>query len=137
MYKMTRKEDGKLVSFEWIPVRQKAFEVIKAKLAMAPVVTHLNFDKPFILYTDVSGGGVGAVLHQKGDDERERIIACASRTFNEHEKKYPIIEQVCLVVVWSVEKFKQYLSIKLFKIVIDHIALETIRTVDLPTRRRA
>jgi len=73
--------------------------VIKAKLVMAPMVAHLNFDKSFILYTNVSGGGIGAVLHQKGDDGREQIITCASRTFNEHEKKYPITEQECLAVV--------------------------------------
>jgi len=79
--------------------RQKAFEAIKAKLATAPVVAHPNFDKSFILYTDASGGGVRAILHQKGDDRRKRIIAYASRTYNEHEKKYPITEQECLVIV--------------------------------------
>ncbi len=137
MYEFTRKENGKLVPFEWMLVRQKAFEVIKVKLAMVPVVAYFNFDKLFILYTDVSGKGVGAVLHQKGDDRREQIITCTSRTFNEHEKKYPIIKQECLAVVWDVKKFKQYLSVKPFKIVTDHIAFETIRTVDLPSGRRA
>ena len=72
------------------------------------------------------GGGIGAVLHQKGDDRKERIIVCASRTYNEHEKKYLITEQEYLAVVWGVEKFKQYLGIKPFKIVTDYMALETI-----------
>ena len=93
---------------------------------MTLVVVHFNFDKPFILYTDTSSGGVRAVLHQKSDNGRERIIACASRTYNKHEKKYPITEQECLAVVWDVEKFKQYLGIKPFKIITDHMALETI-----------
>ena len=137
MYELTREENGKIVPFEWTAARQKAFEIIKAKLATAPVVAHPNFDKSFILYTDASGGGVGAVLHQKGEDGRERIIACASRTYNEHEKKYPITEQECLAVVWGVEKFKQFLSVKPFKIITDHMALETIKTVDLPSGRRA
>src|SRR6266540_2705480 len=52
MYELTREEDGKPVPFEWTSDRQKAFKAIKAKLAMAPVVTHPNFDKPFIFYTD-------------------------------------------------------------------------------------
>ena len=104
---------------------------------MASVVAHPNFDKPFILYMDALGGGVGAVLHQKGEDERERIIACASRTYNKYEKKYPITEQECLAVIWGVEKFKQFLSVKPFKIVTDHMILETIKTVDLPSGRRA
>ncbi len=137
MYELTREENGKVVPFEWTAIRQKAFKTIKAKLATASMVTHLNFDKLFILYTDASDGGVGAVLHQKGEDERERIIACASRTYNEHEKKYPITEQECLAVVWGVEKFKQFLGVKLFKIITDHIALKTIKTVNLPSGRRA
>ncbi len=137
MYELTREEDGKVVPFEWTVTRQKAFETIKAKLAMTPVIAHPNFDKPFILYTDTSGGGVGAVLHQKGEDGRERIIACASKTYNEYEKKYPITEQEYLAVVWGVEKFRQFFSVKLFKIVTDYIALETIKTVDLPSGRRA
>src|SRR6266496_1530684 len=104
MYELTREENSKPVPFEWTAARQKVFEIIKTKLAMASVVAHPDFNKPFILYTDASGGGVGAVLHQKGDDGRERIIVCASRTYNGHEKKYPITEQECLAVVWDVEK---------------------------------
>ena len=90
IYELIREEDGKPISFKWTPARQKVFEVIKAKLVTASVVAHPNFDKLFILYTDASGGSVGAVLYQKDDDGRERIIVCASRTFNEHEKKYSI-----------------------------------------------
>ena len=54
MYELTREENGKLIPFEWTAARQKAFEVIKAKLATTPVVAHPNFDKPFILYIDTS-----------------------------------------------------------------------------------
>src|SRR6266498_4028871 len=137
MYELIREENSKSMLFEWIPERQKTFKVIKAKLATTPVVAHPDFDKPFILYTDASDGGVGVVLHQKGEDRRERIIVYASRTYNEHEKKYPITEQECLAVVWGVEKFKQFLSVRPFKIITDHMALEIIKTVNLPSRRRA
>jgi len=36
-----------------------------------PVVAYSDFEKPFILYTDVSREDVRAVLYQKGDDEKE------------------------------------------------------------------
>ena len=49
---------------------------------MAPIVAYPNFKKPFILYTDASRKGIGAVLYQKDDKDKERIIACASRTLN-------------------------------------------------------
>ncbi len=68
-------------------------------MTTAPVVMHPDFDKLFILYTDASGEDVKAVLYQKEDDGREKLIACTSRAFNEHEKKYLIIEQECLAVV--------------------------------------
>jgi len=65
----------------------------------APVMTHPDFDKPFILYMDVSKEGVRAILHQKGDDGKEQLIICTSRVFNEHEKKYLITEQEYLTIV--------------------------------------
>src|SRR6266498_590719 len=86
MYKLIREENGKSVPFEWIAARQKAFKMIKAKLAMALIATHPDFNKSFNLYMDASGGGVGVVLHQKGDDGRERIITCTSKTYNKHER---------------------------------------------------
>jgi len=71
MYELTRKKNGKPVTFEWMLARQKAFEAIKAKLATALIIAYLDFNKLFILYTDASGGGVGAVLHQKDNEENK------------------------------------------------------------------
>ncbi len=72
---------------------------------MASIVAHPNFEEPFILYMDVSGEGIGAVLHQKDDQGKECIIACTSKALNQHEKNYPIIEKECLAIVWDIEKF--------------------------------
>ena len=66
---------------------------------MASIVAHLDFEKPFILYMDASGKGIGAVLYQKNDQGKERIIACVSRTLNQHEKNYSITEKECLAIV--------------------------------------
>ena len=92
MYELTKEEDGKLVLFEWMLTRQKAFEIIKVRLAMSPMIAHSDFDKPFILYMNISNGDVRVILHQKGNDERKQIITYISRIFNEHEKKYLIIK---------------------------------------------
>ena len=105
MYKLTQMENGKYVPFVWNEKRQKAFDEIKRRMTMASIVAHPDFEKPFILYTDASEEGIGAVLHQKDDQGKERIIACASRALNQHEKNYPITEKECLAIVWGIEKF--------------------------------
>ena len=82
MYELTQIENRKYIPFVWNEKRQKAFNEIKKRMMMTSIVAHLNFEKPFILYTDASGKGIGAVLHQKDDQGKERIIACASRALN-------------------------------------------------------
>ena len=85
MYELIQIENGKYVPFVRNDKRQKAFDNIKKRMTMAPIVAHPNFEKPFILYTDIFGEGIGAVLHQKDDQNKEGkklIIAYASRTLN-------------------------------------------------------
>ncbi len=36
-------------------------------MTIAPIVAYPDFEKPFILYMNASGEGIGAVLHQKDD----------------------------------------------------------------------
>ncbi len=48
-------------------------------MTTAPVIAYSDFDKPFILYINALEEDVRAVLHQKGDDGREKLIAYASR----------------------------------------------------------
>jgi len=69
------------------------------------IVAYPNFKKPFILYTDASKEGIGAVLYQRNDQGKKHIIAYISRVLNQHEKNYPITEKECLAIVWEIEKF--------------------------------
>ncbi len=58
-------ENRKYVPFVWNDRRQKTFDDIKRRMTMTLIVAYPNFEKPFILYTDVSEEGIRAVLHQK------------------------------------------------------------------------
>jgi len=51
-------------------------------MTMASIIAYSNFEKLFILYTNISEEGIGAVLYQKDDQSKECIIACVSRTLN-------------------------------------------------------
>jgi hypothetical protein len=80
------------VSYEWTEDQQKAFDYLKSAMVRAPILIHPDFNKPFILYTDASGIGVGAILAQKDDEGKEHVIEYASRLMNDAEKNYPITE---------------------------------------------
>ncbi|GBC19242.1 uncharacterized protein LOC100876636 [Rhizophagus irregularis DAOM 181602=DAOM 197198] len=119
MYKLLKKD----APYEWTNLQQKAFENLRDKLTMAPIVQYPDFSKPFFLYTDASIIGLGAVLAQKTDDQ-EHVIAYASRTLIPAEKNYAITELECLAIVWAVKYFRHYLYGSKFTIITDHAALK-------------
>ena len=50
------------ITFDWTPECQQAFEDLKGKLVGSPVLPVLEFDKSFVLETDASIQGLGAML---------------------------------------------------------------------------
>jgi len=69
----------------WGKEQKEAFRTLKAKLVSAPVLACPDFSKRFVLQTDASTSGLGAVLTQQHEDG-ERVIAYASRTLNAAER---------------------------------------------------
>ena len=89
----------------------EAFECLKAACLQAPILAFPDFDKPFLLETDASGKGLGAVLSQKQADGRYHPIAYASRIMNDTEQRYHSNKQEFLTLKWAVtEQFHEYLS---------------------------
>ena len=78
--------------FVWTEAQQKAFETLKTKLIEQPILAYPDFNKEFMLITDASGEGLGAVLSQLNDNGKETVIAYASRSLTPAEKNYPITE---------------------------------------------
>ena len=91
---------------------------------------------PFILTTDWSKVAVGAVLSQQqpvnyndpDSEEREFVIAYASRGLTPAESHYAPTEGKCLALVWATRKFKQYLHGQRFLMRTDHAALKLLQS---------
>ena len=70
----------------------EAFEELKQMLTTAPILAHPDFSQPFILDTDASYLAIGSVLSHKIDN-KERVVAYASRTLSKAEHKYCVTQK--------------------------------------------
>ena len=81
-----------------------------------------DHDRQYILRTDASDQGVGAILLQEFP-EGEFPIAYASKKILTRERNYSVIERKCLAIVFGVKKFQKYLYGKEFILQTDHAPL--------------
>ena len=113
LYDLTsgQNKDKKKEHVDLTPEAREAFDTLKVACLQAPILASPDFDKPFLLETDASGKGLGAVLSQKQDDGRFHPIAYASRVMNPVEQKYHSNKQEFLALKWTVtEQFHEYLT---------------------------
>ena len=77
--------------FKWTSECESAFHELKQRLTTAPILIYPDFSRPFILDTDASNDGIGAVLSQEYDGGKH-VVAYASRTLSKSERKYSVID---------------------------------------------
>ena len=65
---------------------------MKDHLISTPVLSYPDFGKGFVLHTDASGDGLGAVLEQVQEDGRSHPVAYASRSLTKAECNYGVTE---------------------------------------------
>ena len=99
------------------------------KCMTAPVLTFADFQKPFLLETDASSCGLGAVFSQQQDDGKYHPVAYASRELKGGEKKYHSSKLEFLALKWAVtDQFKEYLQYKPFTVCTDNNPLTYVMT---------
>ena len=96
---------------------------MKRLLTTAPVLAQLDIEKPFDVYCDASGIGIGCVLMQEG-----RVIAYASRQLKQHEEHYPTHDLELAAVVHALKIWRHYLLGNMCHIYTDHKSLKYIFT---------
>ena len=74
------------------PAALEAFETLKKKCMTAPVLAFADLEKPFVLETDASGIGLGAVLLQEQEDGKLHPVAYASRALHGESEELPLIQ---------------------------------------------
>ena len=101
-------KNGKPDTVQWNKDLQVRFDEIKSPLCNAPVVKLPDFDKQFVLRTDASDTGLGAVLLQK-HGETMFPIGYASKKLTGAPKSYATVEKECMAIMWAIDKFSGYL----------------------------
>ena len=126
---------SELIEFVWSKECQEGFDALKHALTTAPVLAYPDYTQPFILETDASLKGLGAVLSQKGKDGEVRIIAYASQSLRPSKRSmcdYSLAKIELMALKWSVcKKFKDYLLGSKFTIFTDNNPLVYVKTSKL------
>lgn len=111
-----------------------SFETCKNILTNDPLLQYPDFDKPFVVTTDASQFAIGGILSQ-GNIGSDKPIAYASRTLNNAEINYSVIEKELLGIIYAVKYFRPYLFGRKFKIVTDHKPLQWLFSLKEPQSR--
>ena len=129
---LTRK--GQPSKVEWGDAQEKAYQTIKILLTSDPILRLPDPEKPFVLRTDASDYGIGAVLMQEHEGKLFPICY-ASKKLSDTELNYSTIEKECLAVVWGIKRFHMYLYGVRFVPQTDHEPLKYMNSAKFTNNR--
>ena len=124
---LTNSLKGKGENWAWSAEMENEFLEMKRVLREMGKLQIADYDKEFLLRTDASNLGMGAVLLQKNGKDEWVPVQWASKKFTPTEVKYGISEKEMYAVFWAVKKFEYELRGRKFRIETDHKALIEIR----------
>ena len=108
---------------------QEAFQALKWACMSSPVLAFADYMKDFLLETDTSKEGLGAVLSKKQTDGHYHPVAYGSWALTAHEKNYHSTKLEFLALKWAIkEHFKEYLLYQPFLVKTDNNHLTYIMT---------
>lgn len=116
--------------FVWGRPQQDAFDKLRHILTTPPLLALPDFDQQFVVTTDASDIGIGAVLQIKKDNAL-LPVHYASRKLTPQETRYSTYKKEFLACLFGVEKFRPYLN-KKFILQTDNIAVSYIMNSKKP-----
>ena len=117
--------------FRWTDECEQAFELLKQRVTLAPVLVLPDDSGEYEVYTDASLRGLGCVLMQHG-----KVIAYASRQLKPHEQNYPTHDLEMAAVVHALKIWRHYLYGAKCQIYTDHKNLKCIYTSEFVSGRQ-
>ena len=112
---------SKDITFRCDDAAQAAFEALKEALCSAPILSFPLEDGYYVLDTDASDIGIGAVLQHVQNGER--VLAYASKKLNKQQRRYCVTRQELLAIVVFLREFRNHLLGREFTIPTDHGSL--------------
>ncbi|SAM08067.1 hypothetical protein [Absidia glauca] len=131
---LTRGTGAKRRSIDWTPTCQDAFENLIRLLTSAPILLPPDMSRPFIIETDASDIGIGAVLLQEIDGQRHPI-AYESKKLSTAERKYPAQERELLAILHALRTWRCLIDGRPYTVFSDHMPLRYLKTQKTPTPR--
>jgi hypothetical protein len=105
--------------YVWSEACDESFKHLKKLLTTSPVLAQPDTTKPFDVYCDASGTGLGGVLMQEG-----QVISYSSRQLRFHEEHYPTHDPELVAVVMALRTWGHYLLGNVVHIYTDHKSLK-------------
>ena len=125
------------VPWYWGEEQEHSFSELKDKLCTAEVLRRPDSTLPYVLATDWSQKGMGAVLSQIDKEGKEHPVSYASKSCNPAERNYGSCEGECLAVVWATNHFREYLFGTPFTLFTDHEPLKWLMQTNKTTGKLA
>ena len=135
LYQLLRKE----TPWNWGINEEDSFQALKQALIQSPVLIQPDVSKEFFLECDASDFATGAILSQKGSDDKLHPVAFLSKTLSPPERNYDIFDKELLAVIRAFREWRHLLegSEIPVKVLTDHKNLEYFQTKRELNRRQA
>jgi RNase H-like domain found in reverse transcriptase len=120
---LTNATRGQRKQLYWCKLQESASHDVKRAYTTAPVLKIADSALDYVVTTDASDVGIGAVLEQEYDDGLHPV-AYASRKLNSAEQNYPTHDREILAIIYAVREWQTYLHGARFRIRCDHHPLQ-------------
>lgn len=98
--------------FNWGNNPEESLSKVKLAMTNSSLLICPDNSQVQILTTDASGVDLGAILSQfpDGSESNEKVIAYASKSLTEGQKRWATVHSEIYAIIWGVKYFRHYLA---------------------------